>query len=96
MSNLIVMKLAVLCAALSTLTACAPRLPEIEPGPVSIDPQVCVPIPAEPVPAGSIVSPVTKEERDATRDHLTSDVEARAWGRSGWAIVAIAQRACVT
>lgn len=96
MSNLSMMKLAALSAALLILTACAPRLPEIEPGPVSIDPQVCVPIPPEPEPAGSIVAPVTPEERSATRDHLSSDVKARAWGRDGWAIVAIAQKDCVT
>lgn len=89
------MLLAAVPALLLTLTACAPRLPEIEVLPYGPDPRVCVPILPEPPPEGSIVIPVTAEERVAVRDHLTSDAASREWGRSGWSIVAIAQRGCV-
>jgi hypothetical protein len=37
---------------------------------------------------------VTAAEADATRDHLTSDAEARAWGREGWARAAVAAERC--
>ena len=79
------------------LTACAkPSIPEpIEPpGAVPPDPVVCASIEKEPPTVGSIVAPVTTAEVVATREHLTSDHDARAWGRRGWAIVAVAQVAC--
>lgn len=95
MSNHRVMMPAALLALSLTLLGCMKPLPEIEVLPVGPDPQVCRPIPKEPEPAGTVVSPVTEEERNATRDHLSSDVASRQWGREGWAIVAIAQRACV-
>ncbi|WP_201463726.1 hypothetical protein [Brevundimonas aurantiaca] len=43
---------------------------------------------------GSIVQPVTAAEADAIRDHLTSDAEARAWGREGWERAAVAAERC--
>lgn len=43
---------------------------------------------------GSVVAPVTPAEIEATRDHLTSDAEARAWGRRGWDRAALARHGC--
>ncbi|MFC5370947.1 hypothetical protein ACFPIF_00170 [Brevundimonas faecalis] len=40
------------------------------------------------------MAPVTAAEADATRDHLTSDAEARAWGRRGWERAGIAREGC--
>lgn len=90
------MRTAVLSASLLILTACAkpsPR-PAEPPGAVPPDPRVCAQPLKEPPTVGSIVAPVTPAEVAATREHLTSDHDARAWGRRGWAIVAVAQVAC--
>ncbi|MNL67456.1 hypothetical protein D3C87_1920440 [compost metagenome] len=43
---------------------------------------------------GSVVAPVTPAEVEAARDHLTSDAEARAWGRRGWDRAALTRDAC--
>ena len=90
------MRTAALCASLLILTACAKPSPApVEPpGAVPPDPRVCAELLKEPPTVGSIVAPVTPAEIAATREHLTSDQEARAWGRQGWDIVAVARRAC--
>lgn len=91
------MKAAVLAASLSLLTSCATRSlppPVKEPSPVAADPRLCVPLEKAPAVVGSIVAPVTAEEREAVRQHLTSDAEVAAWGRRGWDRAAIALRAC--
>ena len=90
-------KTAALCASLLMLTACAkPSLPEpaLLPAVSPPDPRVCAQPLAEPPVVGSIVAPVSAAEVSATREHLVSDAEARAWGRMGWEIVAVARRAC--
>lgn len=89
-------KTSVLCASLLILAACAKPSPLPPPviDPVRPDPRLCAQIEPEPPVAGSIIAPVTEAEREAVRDHLTSDAEARAWGRRGWERVAIARGAC--
>ncbi|HCQ54416.1 MAG TPA: hypothetical protein DIV82_11290, partial [Brevundimonas diminuta] len=62
--------------------------------PAAVDPRLCAPLEAEPPAAGSIVAPVTPAEADAVRDHLTSDAEARSWGRRGWERAGVAKEGC--
>lgn len=85
-----------LCSASSLiLIGCAtpsPRPVPVEPD--RPDPRLCAPLELEPPVLGSIVAPVTAEEREATRAHLTSEAEARAWGRRGWERSAIARAPC--
>ena len=84
-----------LCASLLILTACAKPSPPIEqPGAVPPDPRVCAQPLKELPTVGSIVAPVSPAEVAATREHLISDQAARAWGRVGWDIVAVARKAC--
>ena len=71
-----------------------PTEPIIPPAAKAIDPRLCAPLKPEPPVEGSIVQPVTPAEADATRDHLASDAEARAWGREGWARAAVASEGC--
>ena len=40
---------------------------------------------AEPEPRGTVIAPVTPEEKFIVGEHLDSDSEARQWGREGWA-----------
>lgn len=95
------MRIVALFAASLILTSCGARssLP-VEPiapvAPAAVDPRLCAPLEAEPPVAGSIVAPVTAAEADAVRDHLTSDAEARSWGRRGWERARLAGLACVT
>ncbi len=71
-----------------------PTEPIVPPAAQALDPRLCAPLKPEPPVEGSIVQPVTPAEADATRDHLTSDAEARAWGREGWARAAVAAERC--
>lgn len=92
---------AALCVSLSILGACAkpsslPVEPIAQPAPVAADPRLCAPLEAEPPVAGTIVVPVTAEEREATREHLTSDADARSWGRRGWERASVAGQTCET
>jgi len=93
------MRTVALLAASLILTSCGARssLP-VEPiaplAPAAIDPRLCAPLEAEPPVDGSIVAPATPAEADTTRDHLTSDAEARAWGRRGWERADVAKAGC--
>ncbi|MNS57160.1 hypothetical protein D3C72_900390 [compost metagenome] len=93
------MRTAALCASLLILTSCAKLSSPgadgaVPPAAKAIDPRLCAPLEAEPSVAGSIVGPVTPTEVDATREHLTSDAEARAWGRRGWARADLGRASC--
>ena len=91
------MKTAALAVSLCLLTSCAtPSIPPPieEPAALGVDPRRCVPLEKAPAVVGSIVAPETAEEREAVRQHLTSDAEVAAWGRRGWDRAAIALRAC--
>ncbi|MCZ4109521.1 hypothetical protein O3U67_15635 [Brevundimonas diminuta] len=93
------MRTVALFAASLILTSCGARssLPveTVAPvAPAAVDPRLCAPLEAEPPVAGTIVAPVTADEADAVRDHLTSDAEARSWGRRGWERAAVAARRC--
>ena len=68
--------------------------PVVQPAAKAVDPRLCAPSEPEPPVVGSIVAPVTPVEVEATRDHLTSDAEARAWGRRGWDRAALAREGC--
>ncbi|WP_341020645.1 hypothetical protein [Brevundimonas diminuta] len=93
------MRTVALLAASLILASCGARssLP-IEPAapvaPAAVDPRLCAPLEAEPPAIGSIVAPVTAAEAVAVRDHLTSDAEARAWGRRGWERAELARLTC--
>lgn len=94
------MRTVALLAASLILTSCGARssLPveSVAPvAPAAVDPRLCAPLEPEPPVAGSIVAPVTPAEADATRDHLTNDAEARAWGRRGWERAVLARLTCV-
>ena len=86
-----------LAVSLCLLTSCAtPSIPPPieEPAALGVDPRLCVPLEKAPAVVGSIVAPVTEEEREAVRQHLTSDAERSAWGQRGWDRAAIALRSC--
>ena len=93
------MRTVALFAASLILTSCGARssLPveTVAPvAPAAVDPRLCAPLEEEPPVAGSIVAPVTSVEADAVRDHLTSDAEARSWGRRGWERASVAREGC--
>lgn len=93
------MRPVVLSAASLILASCGgrsslPTEPIVQPAAKSIDARLCAPLKPEPPVEGSIVQPVTAAEADATRDHLASDAEARAWGREGWERAAVAAEPC--
>lgn len=87
-----------LFAASFLLSACATRSPRaVEPPPPpseACDPRLTAPLAVEPEVRGGVVQPVTSEERQALEAFLTSEAEARAWGREGWARAELARRAC--
>ena len=93
------MKTAVLLASSLILASCATHsdleVPPAEtPAAKACDPRLVTSLEAEPLVAGSIIQPVTQAEVAAVRDHLTSDAEARSWGRRGWDRAGIAKEAC--
>ena len=92
------MRTAVLSASLLILTSCATRSLPVDPierpEPAAPDPRLCAPLEDAPAVVGSIVAPVTEEEREAVRSHLQSDAAARAWGERGWERAGIARAAC--
>lgn len=92
------MRIVALFASSLILASCAthsdPPRPAEEPLPQAVDPRLCAPLEAEPLVVGTIVAPATPAEVDATRAHLTSDAEARSWGRRGWERAAVAQEPC--
>lgn len=86
-----------LFATLSLSSACATRLPpspEIAPAREACDPRLTAPLETEPPVTGSIVQPATEAERAAVDAFLSSEAQARAWGREGWARAASARAAC--
>lgn len=88
-----------LLAALSLLSACATRSP-LPPGP-PVEPQACdprlnAPAEVEPPVAGAIIEPATETERAAVGAFLSSEAQARAWGREGWARARVAREACAS
>lgn len=62
--------------------------------PVACDPRLTAPVKPEPPVAGSIVQPVTPQERAATGAFLTGEATAREWGREGWDRAALAATWC--
>lgn len=82
------------------LAACAkpslpdPQIPIEQPKPQACDPRLRAPLEGEPPVLGTIVQPVTPAEINGTRDFLTGEAEARAWGRRGWARADVAREAC--
>ena len=81
--------------ALSSLLAtCATLSNPAQPAPLAVDPRLCADVKPEPAVEGSIVAPVTDEERTAVEAHLTSDARSRDWGREGWARAALAKALC--
>lgn len=64
------------------------------PAPVACDPRLTAPIKPEPPVQGSIVQPVTAEQRAATEAFLTGEAAARDWGREGWDRAAVARDGC--
>ena len=61
---------------------------------VPFAPWILAAVVGAPAVVGSIVAPVTAEERAAVRQHLQSDAETRAWGERGWERAGIAREAC--
>lgn len=89
---------AVLLAASCLLSACATPWPQPVEAPVAAqacDPRLTAAAESEPPVAGAIVQPATASEREAVDAFLTSEAEARAWGREGWARAAVARAACL-
>lgn len=81
------------------LASCATRSdrpvePIVQPKPQAADARLCAPLKAEPPVLGSIVQPVTAAEAEASRQFLTGEAEARAWGREGWARAGVAAGLC--
>ncbi|MGQ2989533.1 MAG: hypothetical protein ACT6RD_11830 [Brevundimonas sp.] len=99
MKSFLTLRGAALIAASLILASCngrssLPVEPVVQPAPVAVDPRLCAPLKPEPPVRGSVILPVTPEEVEAVRDHLTSDAEARDWAREGWDRAAIARLAC--
>jgi hypothetical protein len=89
------MRLAALFVISLILTSCAkPSGPIDTPDPVALDPRLCVEALPEPSIKGSVVQPVTEEEREATASFLTSVAAHRDWGRRGWELLGVARSAC--
>ena len=85
-----------LCSAM-LLAACnktlpPPKLAE-QPKPIATDPRLCADLKPEPQIQGSLVEPVTPEEKEVTRLLLNSVSEVIAWGRQGWSRAAVAKKA---
>lgn len=79
------------------LSACAkPTKPDLaeQPKPVALDPRICADLKPEPVVTGSIVLPVTPEEKEVVRAFLTGYAAWIAYGREGWARAKIAKQEC--
>lgn len=88
-------RLVVLCALASLLTACVtPSSPPVDVPPAAHDPRLCQPLKPEPDVQGAIVAPVTDQERADLAAFLTGEAAARDWGRQGWMRAAIALKAC--
>ena len=88
------MRTIALCAALSTLAACATPSSPADPKPLAIDPRLCAEVKQEPPVQGGIVQPATAAEREATSAFLTGEASAREWGREGWARATLARTLC--
>ena len=87
---------AVLCVSSFLLAACPGRYSH-QPGsaaPPAPNPIVCLPAKPEPEIRGSIVAPVTAEEREATGLFLSSVAALADWGRQMAVRAEAARQAC--
>ena len=91
---------ALIAAACGLLSACQTELPRwatpSEAAPPALSPAICAATEAEPdVPDGAgYPEPVTPEQQRAVARLEAHYAEMTLWGRRGWAIVQIAQKAC--
>lgn len=81
-----------------TLSACdktlpPPKLAE-QPKPLAVDPRLCADLVPAPKIEGSIVAPVTPEERELYRMFLTSLARLVDHDAAGWERAKVAKAAC--
>lgn len=90
---------AALCLASLILASCGAHSgraadPIPPAAPLACDPRMTADVKPEPPVQGSIVQPVTAEQRAATGEFLDGEARAREWGREGWERAAVGKGWC--